>query len=134
MGLVARPQAAQNRHRLLDGGLLDRDGGEAPGQRAVALDLAVLGERRRADQAQLTAGQQRLEDVGRVHGALGVAGTEDRVQLVDEQQDLVGRLGGLREHALEALLELAAVLRAGQQAGQVQRDDARALQGLGHVV
>ena len=68
--------------------LLDGHGREAPGERGVALDLAVLGERRRADHAQLTAGEHRLEDVGGVHRALGVAGAEHGVQLVDEQDDL----------------------------------------------
>ena len=108
-------------------------GREAPRERAVALDLAVLGQRRGADHAQLAAGEQRLEHVGGVHRALGVAGAEDRVQLVDEQHDLALGVDGLLERGLQALLELAAELGAGDHAGQVERDDARAAQRLGHV-
>ena len=115
------------------GRLLDHDGGEAPGQRGVALDRAVLGQRGGADHAQLAAGEQRLEHVGGVHGALGVAGAEDRVQLVHEEDDVVGRVGRLLERCLEALLELAAVLRAGEHAGQVDGHHAGAAQGLRHV-
>ena len=53
--------------------------------------LLVLVERRRADRAQLAAGEHRLEQVGGVDGALGGAGADDRVQLVHEEDDLAAR-------------------------------------------
>ena len=72
MDLVALAQAAQDRDRVLDRGLVDEDRLEAPLQRGVLLDvLAVLVERRRADGVQLAAGEHRLEQVGGVHRALG---------------------------------------------------------------
>ena len=43
------------------------------------------------------------------------------------------RLGDFLEDGLQALLELAAVLGAGDQRAQVERDDALVLQALGHV-
>ena len=42
-------------------------------------------------------------------------------------------LGDLLEDGLQPLLELAAVLRAGDQRADVERDDALVLQTLGHV-
>ena len=42
-------------------------------------------------------------------------------------------LGDLLEHGLEAVLELAAVLGAGDQRAEVERDHALVLQALGHV-
>ena len=61
---------------------------EAPLERGVLLDvLAVLVQRGRADAVQLAAGEHRLEHVAGVHRALGRAGADDGVQLVDEQQD-----------------------------------------------
>ena len=61
---------------------------EAPLERRVLLDvLAVLGERGRADAVQLAAGEHRLEHVAGVHRALGRAGADDGVHLVDEEQD-----------------------------------------------
>ena len=61
---------------------------EAPLERRVLLDvLAVLVERRRADAAQLAAREQRLQQVRRVDRALGRARADDRVQLVDEEDD-----------------------------------------------
>ena len=68
-------------------GCVDEHGLEAALERGVLLDvLAVLVERGRADGVQLAAGEHRLEQVAGVHGALGRAGADDRVQLVDEQR------------------------------------------------
>ena len=58
---------------------------------------------------------------------------DDGVQLVDEQDHLALGVLDLLEHGLEALLELAAVLGAGDQRAQVERDDALVLQALRDV-
>ena len=116
------------------GRLVDLDRLEAPLERRVLLDvLAVLVERRRADAAQLAAGEHRLEQVGGVDRALGRAGADDRVQLVDEQDDPPLALLDLLEHRLEPVLELAAVLRAGDQRADVERDHAPVAQRVGDV-
>ena len=85
------------------------------------------------DQAQLTASQQRLDHVAGVHRAFGGAGPDDGVHLVDERDDLAVGLGDLLEDGLQALLELAAVLRTGDHPAEVERDHALVLQPLGHV-
>ncbi len=95
--------------------------------------LAVLVERRRADRPQLAPRQHRLEHVRRVDGPLGRPGADDRVQLVDEEDDLAGRRLDLGQHRLQTLLELAAVLRAREQRADVERPDTLALQPLGNV-
>ena len=95
--------------------------------------LAVLVERRRSDRVQLAAGQHRLEQITRVHGALGCARTHNRMQLVDEQDDLALGVLDLLQNRLEAFLELAAVLGAGDQRAQVERDDLLVLERLRHV-
>ena len=107
---------------------------EAPLERGVLLDvLPVLVERRRADRVQLAARQHRLQHVRRVHRAFGRAGADDGVQLVDEEDDLALGVGDLLEHGLQPLLELAAVLRAGDERAHVERDDALVLEAFGHV-
>ena len=134
MDLVALLQAAEDRDRVLDGRLADHDRLEAALERGVLLDvLAVLVERRGADGAQLAAGEHRLEQVRGVDGALRGARADDRVQLVEEQHDLAAGVLDLLEHGLQALLELAAVLRAGEQRADVERDDAAVAQRLGDV-
>ena len=68
----------------------------------------------------------------RVHGALGGAGADHGVQLVDEEDDVLGALD-LVQGALEPLLELAAVLGAGDHAAEVEREHALVAQRLGDV-
>ena len=111
--LVALAQPAQDRDRLLDRRLVDEDRLEAPLERGVLLDvLAVLVEGGRADRVQLAAGEHRLEQVGGVHRAFGRTRTDDRVELVDEQDDLALGVLDLLEDGLQPLLELAAELGA----------------------
>src|SRR4051794_27552073 len=134
VGLVALLEAAQDRNRALEGRLADVDRLEAALQGGVLLDvLLVLVEGGRADGAQLAAGEHRLEQVGRVDRALGRAGADDRVQLVHEEDDLALGVGDLLQDRLQALLELAAVLGAGQQGADVERDDLAVAQGLRDV-
>ncbi len=131
--LVALAQALEDLHRVGDRRLLDLDLLEAALERGVALEvLAVLVERGGADRLELAAGKRRLQDRGRVDRALGGAGADQVVELVDEEHD-VAALGDLLHHLLEALLELAAVLRAGDQRGQVERVDLLVLEQLGHL-
>src|SRR5437016_4555873 len=68
----------------------------------------------------------------RADGALGGAGADQRVQLVDEQHDLAAR-ANLVEDLLQSLLELAAVFRPGDQRAHVERQHALVLQRLGHI-
>ena len=110
--------------------LVDEHRLEAPRQRRVLLDvLAVLVERGGADAVQLAARQRRLQQVGGIHRAVGLAGADEGVHLVDEQDDPA--LGGrhLLQHGLEPLLELAAVFRAGDQRAHVERQQLLVLRG-----
>src|SRR3954463_12229633 len=131
--LVAVAQALEDLHALLERRLVDGDLLEAALQGAVALEvLAVLVERGRADRLQLATGEGRLEDAGRVDRALRGTCADEVVELVDEQDD-VAALGDLLHHLLEALLELAAVLRARHEGRQVERVDLLVLEQLRHV-
>ena len=118
--LVAVAQALED----LDGvgerrlGHLDRL--EAALERGVLLEvLAVLVERGGADGLQLAAGQHRLEDAGRVDRALGGTRTDERVQLVDEQDDVAAG-ADLLEDLLQPLLEVTAVAAAGDERAEVE--------------
>ena len=131
--LVAGADPEQDLDGLLERRLLHHDRLEAPLQGGIPLDvLAVFVERGRADALQLAARQRRLEDVGGVDCALGGAGADQRVQLVDEE-DRVARVAQLLDDLLEALLELAAVLGARHQRPDVQRQHALVEQRLRHV-
>ena len=85
------------------------DGLEAALEGGVLLDvLPVLGQGGRPDALKLAPRQGRLENVGRVDGALRSPRADEGVQLVDEEDGVVA-LGHLLYHVLQALLELAAV-------------------------
>ena len=77
-----------------------------------------------------SAGLSRFDGV---HRAFALPGADQRVHLVDEQDDLARRLLDLVEHALEPLLELAAIFRAGDQRAHVERQQAPVLDAVGHV-
>ena len=112
--LVLLLEATQDRDGVLDGRLAHHNGLETTRERRVLLDvLAVLVKRGRADRVQVATGECGLQDVAGVHGALGGTRAHDGVELIDEQDDLAFGLLHLFEHGLQAVLELAAVLGAG---------------------
>ena len=82
---------------------------------------------------ELAAGEHRLEHLRGVHRALGRTRADDRVQLVDEEDDLAVRLRDLLQHRFEPFLELAPILGAGHQRAHVEREDPLLLQALGNV-
>ena len=125
--------AEQDGDRLVDRWLVHHHRLEAPLERRVLLDvLAVLVEGGGADALQLATRKRRLQDVCRVDGAFGGTRADQRVKLVDEE-DAVAARAQLLDDLLEPLLELAAVLRAGNQRADVQREDPLVHQGLGDV-
>ncbi len=134
MDLVALLESPEDRDRVLDGRLLHVDGLEAPLEGRVLLDvLLVLVQGRRADRAQLAPSERRLQHVGGVHGALGGSRPDERVQLVDEEDDRALRLFDLLQDGLQPVLELAPVLGPGDHGAQVQSDDPLVLQAFRHV-
>ena len=134
MLLVAAAQAGENPDRLLDRRLVDRDLLQPPRERAILLDVLELLERRRADDAQIAGREDRLDERRQIHRAAGGrAGADRGMDFVDEEDRL--RPGGERlDDRLEALLEIAAEARAGQQRAGVEREDLGVLQRVLHVV
>src|SRR5690606_4808051 len=127
MLLETRLQAAQDAHRILDRRLNHIDLLEAPRQGTILLENPTkLLKGRRTNAANLTRGQQRLEQVGGIHDTPGRGtSTNDGVDLVDEQDGLWA-LAQLVEQGLEALLEVTTVLGARQQSAEIK--------GINHAV
>ena len=120
--LVLLLDAAQDRNSVLNRGLAHENLLEPALERGVLLNvLSVLVKGRCTDHAQLTAGKHGLEHVSGVHGALATGSrTHNRVEFIDEGDDLTIRLLDLIEDCLQPLLELTAVLRAGHHRGEVE--------------
>ena len=74
--------------------------------------------------------QRRLQQVRRIHrAARGGASADHGVDLVDEQ-DRAWIVLDLLHHGLQALFEIAAIARAGEQRAHVEREDRRVLRAL----
>ena len=130
MRLVLVLEPAQDRDRVLDARLVDEDRLETARQRGVLLDvLLVFVERGGADAVQFAARQRRLEQVRGIHRAVGLAGADDGVHLVDEQDVGAGRGRHFLQHRLEPFLELAAIFRAGDHRAHVERKKLLVLPG-----
>ena len=133
--LVALLQPAEDRDRVRDRRLARRSTGWNRRSRAASFSMylryssSVVAPIMRSSPAR----QHRLDHVAGVHGALGGAGADDRVQLVDERDDLALGVRDLLQDRLQALLELAAVLGAGDHRGEVESDDPLVPQSLGDV-
>ena len=134
MDLVMRAEALENLQRLGLGRLQHVDLLEAARQRAVAVErLLHVAERRRPDAPQRPARQRRLQEIAGVHRAAGRgAGADQRVNLVDEQNGVLFLRQAI-EHLLDALFEVAAIPRAGDERAEVEREHLGVLQHLGHV-
>ncbi len=132
--LVALAQSFEDLDRVGERRLFDLDRLESPLEGGILFEvLAILVEGRRADRLQLPAGEHRLQDRSGIDRTLCCAGTDERVQLVDEK-DRVAALADLFQHLLQALLEIAAIAAAGDERAEVEGVELLATQRLGDVV
>src|SRR5215510_8309867 len=134
MGLVIRAHAAQDGERRLVVRLFNDHAFEAPRQRAVffyAFAVFVVG--RRADAAQLAAGERRFQNVRRVEAAGIAARADQRVQFIEKEDDLALPGGHFIDHALDPLLEFAAILGPRDQKRQIERVEPARFERIGDV-
>ncbi len=127
-------EALHDLDRIIDRRLIDVDLLEATDQSPVLFEeLAVFLVGGRTDAADLPGGQGRLQQVRRIHGAAGCgAGTDDRVDLVDEQ-DRARELFQFLDDLLQAFLEVTAIAGAGEQRAHVEREDRRIGERFGNL-
>src|SRR5699024_7145436 len=129
VGFVPVPQALEDLDGVVQRGFVHLDRLEPALQGSVLLDvLAVFLEGGRPDGLQLTAGQHRLQDAGSVDCAFGGTGTDEGVDLVDEQDDVTAG-ADLLEDLAQPLLEITAVAGSGDQGAQVQGVELLVLEG-----
>ena len=132
--LEARLQAEQDLDGLGDRRLDHVDLLEAPCERVVLFEnAAVFVVGRGTDAADLAVGEHRLDEVRGVHHAAGSGtGADDGVDLIDEE-NRPGLLLQLRDHALQALLEIAAILGAGDERAHVEGENRAVGEHLRHL-
>ena len=133
MDLVFFFETAQDRNRLLDRRLANKHRLEASSERRVLLDmLSVLVQRRCADAVQFATRKRRLEHIGSIHRPFRLAGANQGVEFVNEQND-VARAAKLLQHGLEALFKFASIFGPSQQRSKIERQQPTAFQGFRHI-
>ena len=131
---IALFEASQNGNSILYGRLIDHDRLESSFQCGVFLNiLSVLLEGRSADAVQFASGQHGLKHIACVHSAFRFACSDDRMQLIDKEDDLAVTLADVLQNGLKSLLKLASVLGACDQRSHIQGEDLLVLEPLRHV-
>ncbi len=126
--------ATHHQDRLLLAGLVDLHGLKPAREGGVFLDvLFVLGKRRGADRAQSATGERGFQQVGGITGASRTTCTDQRMGLVDEQNDRLGRGLYFFNHLLQAVLELALHAGAGLQQAHVEHTQLHVFQRRRYV-
>ena len=132
--LVLLLKATQDRNGVLNSRLRDKYGLETTCKSSVLLDvLAVFIQRSGTNCAELATGKCWLQNITSVHGTLGSAGAYDGVKLVDEENNLAVRLGHFFDHALQAVLKLAAVLCTCYQGRHIKLNKLFVAQGAWNI-
>ena len=132
--LVAFLQAAEDGNRVFYRRFIHQHGLETALKSSVLLDvLSVLLEGRCTDAVKLAAGQHGFEHIAGIHGALGLAGTDDGMQFIDEEQDLALAPLDILKDRFETFLEFAPVLGTGHKRAHIQREDLLVLQAVRNI-
>src|SRR3989304_9733377 len=119
---------AQYVQSLFKGRLFHQHGLEAALQAGFSFYvLPVPVQRCCPNTLELTSGQRRFQYVGRIHGAFGRAGADNRVKLINEQ-DAVASTFNFFDDLFQSFLEFATVLRTGNKQPNIEWDKAFALQ------
>ena len=132
--LVALLQATQDRDGLRRRRLVHHHHLEPPLQGLVGLEiLLVLVQGGGADRAELATRQGRLQDVGRIHRTGRTPGAHQRMDLIDEQDDLAGGIHHFLHDPFEPLLEFTLIFRTRDEGAHVQGIHLLGLQVLRNV-
>ena len=131
--LVAVLKTVDNRNGVVGVWLADVDWLETPLKCSVLLDMfTVLFCRSCTDDLDFSTRQRWLQDGRGVDGALCGAGANDGVNLVNEEDVILGFLQ-LSNNLLHAVLELTAILRTCYQTCQVKRPNLLSAQDVRDV-
>ena len=126
--------AAQDGDGVLHRRLADEDGLEPPLERGVLLDIfAIFVERRRADAVEFAAREGGFQQVACINRAFGFACADQSMHLVNKEDDLALSRLHLVEHALQPLLEFAAIFSARDQRAHIERHQGAVFQRIRHV-
>src|SRR5580698_7691120 len=123
ISLVAGPDSAKNHQHGFVARLFDNDQIKATGKRTILLYFfTIFVISCRANATQFTACERRFQDVGGIHATFVAACPNQRMQLVEEQNDLALACPALIDNALDPLFEFPAILSPCHHGGKVKSE------------
>ena len=93
----------------------------------------ILIQCRSTNTMQFTSGKHWFEHIAGVHSAIGLAGTDNRMQLINKQNDLSFTLLHFFKNRFQTLLEFATVFRTRYQGTHIQRKDLLVFESFRHI-
>ena len=125
--------SAQNGLRIRHAGLIYRDRLEAALQGRIFFDVfSVFSQRSSANNLNLAAGKCGLKDVGRIHTALRIAGSDDVVHFINYENDVACTFH-VRQQSHHTGFKLTAELGAGYESRQIHQANLIISQFVRHV-
>src|SRR5688572_1245335 len=122
MLFVTVPKPLDDADGFVEIGRLNVDRLESSFQRTIFFNmLSVLIQRRSPNALDLAARQGRLQHIGGVDGSLCGSCSNQRMQLIDKNDDIAS-LDYFFHHDLETLFELPAVFGTSNERSQIQGD------------
>ena len=130
MGFVTVPQTFQDQHRFLGARLFHQNRLETALQSGIFLDVfPVFIQGCRTDTLQFPTGKRRFQDIGCVNRSFGTSRPDQRVQLINEQDDVSG-LADFIHDFFQPVFKLTAIFRSGHHGSHIQGHDPLVAQGF----
>ena len=127
--------APQDRNGIGHVGFIDHDRLETTLQSLIFLDVfLVFFQRGGPNRVEFTPREGRFQQVGGIHCTFAAASrANQRVDFVDEQDDLAFRVGHFFDDSFKAFFKFAFVFGTGNEQAHIERDDGLRFEVLRHV-
>ena len=124
-------QSTQDRNRVLHSRFFYHNRLETPFQSGIFFNiLSVFIQSGSTDTVQLTTSQHRFQHITRIQSTVRLAGTNNGVQLINEQNDLSVAVLHIIQYGFQTFLEFTSVFCTGYQCSHIQSEYLLVLQSL----
>ena len=120
IGFESLFETSKDGDRILNRRFVDHNGLETSFQSPIFLDVeSIFVKGGRADAINLAAGEHWFKHVGGVERTIGAPCADDKVNLIDEEDDFAIALLNLIKDGFESLFEFAAILSPGDKRAHI---------------
>ena len=132
--LVTILQTTKNGNRIFHGRFFYHNRLEPTFQSRILFNiLTVFIQCGRTDTMKLTTGQHRLQHIAGIKGSVCLACTDNRMQLINKQDDLTITVLHILKHGFQTLLEFTTILRTCNQCTHIQCKNLLILQSFRNI-